>query len=358
MLPPRRRGRADPRAPQRRRAWRAPRSRSSSARRCAATGAARDRRSAGRARTERPGGRVAGSARRDSSSRSARAPPSGDGGGSRPAAAHGPCARREVPARSARPTREEYVQQPAFGVAPGLRLDWSLDQAARTAAAPGGDFERRFAETPFARDSGARPATAPWLCLRSGDRGLPHHAAAPGGGAQRGGTPCRAAGGSRAAAHAGSRGTGHARPRDPARHPLCHDGELPEHAALHAAARLSATPGRRGVAARAPRIAAPGLRAPDPRRLPPVVGDQGFLGGDTAGAARVRRRSERGLPPQPRLCGRSHAVRGEDRRGRADAGALRRDVRAVVSQLHRRHRAPARACATCCGSRWKRQVSR
>ena len=84
-------------------------------------------------------------------------------------------------------------------------------------------------------------------------------------------------------------------------------------------------PAAEALAARAPRPAGDGLRPPGPRRLPAVVGDEGLLGRHPAGQARVRRRSREGLPPQPRLRRRPHALPAGRRQGGRDAEPLRRD---------------------------------
>jgi len=134
-----------------------------------------------------------------------------------------------------------------------------------------------------------------------------------------------------------------------ARRPLRQHQQLPAGPLLRVGARLPPAPGRRGARARAPQARPARLRPAHPRRLPPLVRDQDVLGRAARRPAPLRRRPGRGLAPQPRLRRRPHALRAQHGRTGRDGRALRRDERALLSRLRRRHlpaalapRAPAR----------------
>src|SRR4030095_15508685 len=85
------------------------------------------------------------------------------------------------------------------------------------------------------------------------------------------------------------------------------------------------------------------LRPARVRRLPALARDQAVLGRDPARApARVRGRPETGLQAQPRLRSRPVALRPRHRARGGDARRVRRDVRALVAFVRRRHRGAAR----------------
>ena len=72
-----------------------------------------------------------------------------------------------------------------------------------------------------------------------------------------------------------------------------------------------------------------------------VVRDQDVLGRHAGGQAPLRRRSRRRIAAQPRLRGRPHPLRPEDREADSHDRRLRRDERPLLSALSRRHLAPA-----------------
>src|SRR5262249_30207669 len=80
-----------------------------------------------------------------------------------------------------------------------------------------------------------------------------------------------------------------------------------------------------------------GLRLIGPRRIPAVVRDQGFLGGDPKRQEDLRSRSRKRLASQSWLRRRHHALRSENEKTCRHGQHLRRNDGSRLSELSRRH---------------------